>query len=165
MTIPEDELLLQLATTVGQMLLHGHHQLACAESCTGGYIGKVITDIPGSSAWFERGFVTYTNQSKIGMLDVPADLINEHGAVSEATAKAMAAGVLRHSPADISLAVTGIAGPGGGSPDKPVGTVWFAWAVRHGELKAELRQFKGDRDAVRRQAVLHALQGVIDRLG
>lgn len=165
MTIPNDELLHQLAKGVGEALLRGQQQLACAESCTGGYVAKVITDVAGSSAWFDRGFVTYTNQSKTDMLKVPSEVIAEHGAVSEATARAMAAGVLRHSQAEISLAVTGIAGPGGGRLDKPVGTVWFAWATRDGRIEAESCLFSGDRDAVRRQSVAHVLQGVIARLG
>jgi len=165
MTIPSDESLRKLAEQLGEALQSHQQQLACAESCTGGFASKVVTDIPGSSQWFDRGFVTYTNQSKTGLLGVPAELIAEHGAVSESTARAMAAGVLRHSQAHIGLAVTGIAGPGGGSLDKPVGWVWFAWATRDGRLEAEARQFSGNRDEVRRQAVAHALQGVLKRLG
>lgn len=165
MTTPNDELLHHLAMTLGERLVRDRLYLACAESCTGGYVGKVITDVPGSSEWFDRGFVTYSNRAKSDMLDVPLSLIEGHGAVSDATARAMAAGVLRHSQADISLAVTGIAGPGGGLPDKPVGTVWFAWAIRRGVNEAERCQFEGDRDAVRRQAVAHALRGAIQHLG
>ena len=165
MTTADDDLLHQLAITVGEVLARTRQRLTCAESCTGGYIGKVVTDIAGSSGWFERGFVTYSNQSKTDLLGVEAGLIDRHGAVSEATARAMASGALRHSLADISVAITGIAGPGGGSAAKPVGTVWFAWALRRGEVDAEVQQFHGDRDAVRRQAVAHALQGILVRLG
>lgn len=165
MTIPDDAFLWQLAESVGEALLCRRQLLACAESCTGGFVGKVITDIPGSSQWFDRGFITYTNQSKTELLGVPAELIAEYGAVSEATARAMAEGVLRHSQAHVSLAVTGVAGPGGGRLDKPVGMVWFAWASRDGQVKSESRQFPGDRDGVRRQAVAHTLQEVVNQLG
>lgn len=165
MSIPTDEILQRLASLLGERLQQARQQLACAESCTGGFISKVVTDIAGSSQWFDRGFITYTNQAKAELLGVPAQTIDEYGAVSESTARAMAAGVLRHSQAHISLAVTGIAGPGGGSLDKPVGTVWFAWATRDGVVDAEAQKFLGDRDAVRRQAVAHALQGVLQRLG
>lgn len=165
MTIPDDAVLQQLAERLGEVLLQRHQLLACAESCTGGFVGKVVTDIPGSSQWFDRGFITYTNQSKTESLGVPAELITQHGAVSEETARAMAAGVLHHSQAHISLAVTGIAGPGGGRLDKPVGMVWFAWANRDGQVLSETRHFPGDRDAVRRQAVAHALRGVLNTLG
>jgi len=165
MTIPTDEFLHHLAGQLGDRLLQTRQQLACAESCTGGFVSKVVTDIAGSSQWFERGFITYTNQAKAESLGVPSETIAENGAVSEATARAMAAGALRHSQASVSLAVTGIAGPGGGSLDKPVGTVWFAWASREEGVDAEMQQFLGDRDAVRRQAVAHALQGVLNRLG
>jgi nicotinamide-nucleotide amidase len=165
MTIPTDEILHQLARQIGERLLQTGQWLACAESCTGGFVSKVVTEIAGSSQWFDRGFITYTNQAKSELLGVPVETIAEHGAVSEATARAMAAGVLQHSQADISLAVTGIAGPGGGRLDKPVGTVWFAWARRDGEVSSESQQFPGDRDAVRRQAVAHVLQGVLSRLG
>jgi nicotinamide-nucleotide amidase len=165
MTITTDEFLHHLAGQLGDRLLQTRQQLACAESCTGGFISKVVTDISGSSQWFERGFITYTNQAKLELLGVPSETIAEHGAVSEATARAMAAGALRHSQASISLAVTGIAGPGGGSLDKPVGTIWFAWASRQEGVESDVQQFPGDRDAVRRQAVAHALQGVLKRLG
>ena len=165
MTIPTDELLHRLAHQLGERLLQRGQLLACAESCTGGFISKVVTDVAGSSQWFDRGFVTYTNQAKTELLGVAAETLARHGAVSEATACAMAAGALDHSQADISLAVTGIAGPGGGRLDKPVGTVWFAWATRDGMVDADTQQFPGDRDAVRRQAVAHALEGVLARLG
>jgi nicotinamide-nucleotide amidase len=165
MTILTDEFLRRLAEQLGDRLSQTKKMVACAESCTGGFVSKVITDVAGSSDWFDRGFVTYTNQAKQELLGVPAETLAEHGAVSEQTARAMAAGVLRHSAAAITLAITGIAGPGGGSLDKPVGLVWFAWATRAGLVESESRQFMGDRDAVRRQAVQHAMQGVINRLG
>lgn len=165
MTIPTDEFLHHLAGQLGERLQQAGLQLTCAESCTGGFASKVVTDVAGSSHWFDRGFITYTNQAKTELLGVPSETIAEHGAVSEATARAMAAGALRHSQAAISLAITGIAGPGGGSLDKPVGTVWFAWASREEGVESDRQQFLGDRDAVRRQAVAHALQGILNRLG
>lgn len=137
--------------------------LATAESCTGGLIAAACTDLAGSSDWFERGFVTYSNAAKTELLGVPAALIDQHGAVSEAVARAMAEGAVRHAHAQLSVAVTGVAGPGGGSADKPVGTVWFAWCVR-GQADAQRMRFDGDRAAVRAQTVQHALQGLLDRL-
>jgi nicotinamide-nucleotide amidase len=130
--------------------------LATAESCTGGLIAAACTDLTGSSAWFERGFVTYSNQAKTELLGVAAPLIAEHGAVSEPVARAMAEGAVRNSHAQIAVAVTGVAGPAGGSPSKPVGTVWFGFVVG-GKTSSELQRFDGDRAAVRRAAVLHAL--------
>lgn len=165
MSIPTDDSLRHLAEQVGERLKQGNQMLACAESCTGGFVSKVITDVAGSSEWFDRGFVTYTNQAKQELLGVPVETIDEHGAVSEPTARAMAAGAIRHSQAAITLAITGIAGPGGGSLEKPVGKVWFAWARRDGHIEAEAQQFTGNRDHVRRQAVAHALTGVLSRLG
>ena len=142
--------------------------LATAESCTGGMIAAACTDLAGSSDWFERGFVSYSNQAKTELLGVPPVLIAAHGAVSEAVARAMAAGALRYSAAHCALAVTGVAGPGGGSVDKPVGTVWLAWAWRDGagaeRLEARLRRFDGDRAAVRQATLVAALQGLIERL-
>ena len=134
--------------------------LATAESCTGGMIAAACTDLAGSSSWFERGFVSYSNAAKTEMLGVPAALIAEHGAVSEPVARAMAQGALLNSRAQVALAVTGIAGPGGGSADKPVGTVWFAWATPAG-LKSERLLFAGDRAAVRTATLQHSLQGLI----
>ena len=155
------ELLTQNAcASVADFLLNNGLMLATAESCTGGMIAATCTDLAGSSAWFERGFVTYSNAAKTDMLGVPAALIDEHGAVSEPVARAMAIGALKHSAAQVSLAVTGIAGPSGGSTDKPVGTVWFAWALAQG-VRSEVRRFDGDRAAVRQATVLHALQGLI----
>jgi nicotinamide-nucleotide amidase len=139
-------------------------RFATAESCTGGYIAKVCTDLSGSSQWFACALVTYSNESKQRLLDVPAALLARHGAVSEPVVSAMARGALRRSGADVVVAVTGVAGPQGGSPAKPVGTVWFAWAVRRGRgavVAVERRLFPGDRDAVRRRTVRHALNGVL----
>lgn len=162
---PDDQALAGLARQMGEVLSGRHLLLATAESCTGGWIAKVITDVPGSSRWFERGFVTYTHASKQDMLGVSAATLSGHGAVSEATAREMALGALAHGRAQVTLAVTGIAGPGGGSPEKPVGTVWFAWAGEGLPVRSESRVFAGDREAVRRQAVVMALQGVIRLTG
>ena len=137
--------------------------MATAESCTGGLIAGACTDVSGSSDWFERGFVTYSNAAKTDSLGVPAALIAAHGAVSEPVARAMAAGAVAHSAARCALAVTGVAGPTGGSADKPVGTVWFGWCTPAG-VASEHRRFDGDRAAVRAQAVRHALAGLLQRL-
>ncbi|MEE4185271.1 MAG: nicotinamide-nucleotide amidohydrolase family protein [Gammaproteobacteria bacterium] len=138
--------------------------VATAESCTGGWIAKTLTDRPGSSGWFGYGFVTYSNQAKMDLLGVPAEVLEAHGAVSEATALAMAAGAAERSGARYSVAVTGIAGPDGGSADKPVGTVWFAWHSA-GEAPLTARHvFAGDRDTVRRQTVTTALYGLVERI-
>ena len=137
--------------------------MATAESCTGGLIAGACTDLAGSSNWFERGFVTYSNAAKTELLGVDAALIDQFGAVSEAVARAMAEGALRHSRAQVSVAVTGVAGPTGGSPDKPVGTVWFGWATPAGVF-AERQCFAGDRAAVRQATVRHALAGLLARL-
>ncbi len=152
-----------LAAATGDLLRGNGQRLATAESCTGGWAAMCLTAIAGSSDWFERGFVTYSNDAKREMLGVDAGTLAAHGAVSEATALAMAAGALRHSRADWALAVTGIAGPAGGSPEKPVGTVCFAWAGPDGRIDAETRRFAGDRAAVRAQSVAHALRGLLDR--
>jgi nicotinamide-nucleotide amidase len=137
--------------------------LATAESCTGGLIAAACTDLAGSSEWFERGFVTYSNEAKIELLGVDAALIDAHGAVSEVVARAMAFGAVRHSRAQVSVAVTGVAGPGGGNKDKPVGTVWFAFMV-DGLLASETRHFNGDRAAVRAATVQHALRRLVELL-
>jgi nicotinamide-nucleotide amidase len=163
MTAPRDTLL-ALAKLVGAGLKARGWMLATAESCTGGWAAEAVTAIPGSSAWFERGFVTYSNDAKRDMLGVRAETLAQHGAVSEETAREMAGGALLHSRASIALAVTGIAGPGGAVPGKPVGTVCFAWAVPGGAVDAATRRFSGDREAVRRQAVILALQGVLERI-
>ncbi len=158
-----DQQLFDLALRVGDALREHGLRLAAAESCTGGWIGKVVTDVAGSSTWFDRGFVTYSNEAKQDLLDVPEGLLQEHGAVSEAVARAMATGALAASRAEIAVAVTGVAGPEGGTAEKPVGLVWFAWA-RGGRVTAEHKVFPGDRDAVRRATVRHALLGVTHRL-
>ncbi|MBT8116577.1 MAG: nicotinamide-nucleotide amidase [Gammaproteobacteria bacterium] len=153
-----------LSKQLAKVLLDKGMQLAVAESCTGGWLAKCLTDIAGSSTWFERGFVTYSNAAKREMLGVSAGTLAEHGAVSEAVVREMAQGVLAHSPADIAVAISGIAGPGGGTPDKPVGTVCFAWAARDGFAEVVTCRFDGDRDAVRRHAVRHALERLPDLL-
>ena len=137
--------------------------MATAESCTGGLIAGACTDLSGSSDWFERGFVTYSNAAKHALLGVPALLIEQHGAVSEPVARAMATGALAHSPAQLAVAVTGVAGPTGGSAEKPVGTVWFGWATPQGVF-TEHQRFDGDRAAVRQATVRHALAGLLQRL-
>ena len=137
--------------------------LATAESCTGGMIAAACTDLAGSSEWFERGFITYSNEAKTELLGVDAALIATQGAVSEVVARAMAFGAVRHSHAQVGVAVTGVAGPSGGSKDKPVGTVWFGFLV-DGLLTSEMRRFDGDRAAVRAATVQHALQRLIELL-
>ena len=139
--------------------------LASAESCTGGLIAAACTSLAGSSDWFERGFVTYSNAAKIELLGVPAELIAQHGAVSAEVARAMADGALRHSHAQFAVAVTGVAGPGGGSALKPVGTVWLAVALAGSPAQAELLQLGGDRADVRQQTVLRALAALVAALG
>jgi len=153
-----------LAVAVGTRLLERGEWLATAESCTGGWVAQAVTAIAGSSTWFDRGFVTYSNAAKMDMLGVAETTLERHGAVSEATARAMAQGVLAHSRADWSLAITGIAGPTGGTAEKPVGTVCFAWAQKEGGCTAQTCLFAGGREAVRAQSVRHALQGLRERL-
>ncbi|OGB66417.1 MAG: damage-inducible protein CinA [Burkholderiales bacterium RIFOXYC12_FULL_60_6] len=143
-------------TLLARLLLDKGWFLATAESCTGGLIAASCTDLAGSSQWFERGFVTYSNAAKCELLGIDAALINAHGAVSEAVVRAMAFGALARSHAQVAIAVTGVAGPGGGSADKPVGTVWLAWATPMG-ITSELQHFVGDRAAVRHATVQHAL--------
>ena len=137
-------------------------KIATAESCTGGLIAAACTTVAGSSDWFERGFVTYSNEAKTEMLGVDAALIRVHGAVSEPVARAMAEGAIARSRAQLAVAVTGVAGPGGGSPSKPVGTVWVAWAQAGQPTRAELLKLDGDRRAIREQTVQHALQRLLD---
>jgi nicotinamide-nucleotide amidase len=158
-----DNIVHQLAIRAGNKLRDERLMLATAESCTGGMVAAAITDISGSSGWFERGFVTYSNQAKTEMIGVPADMIDKHGAVSEPVAKAMAEGALRNSRAQVALAITGVAGPGGGTESKPVGMVSFAWSNRL-HTSVETLQFKGDRKQVRTQAAVHALRGLLDLL-
>jgi nicotinamide-nucleotide amidase len=156
----------RLAERVARHLRKGHRHAATAESCTGGWIAKALTDIAGSSQWFLEGFVTYSNESKIRRLGVPSAVLKRHGAVSEATVRAMAVGALRRSNAQVVVAVTGIAGPGGAVPGKPVGTVWLGWATRRSgaiRVATTLRRFRGDRETVRHKAVRAALQGLLTR--
>ncbi len=149
-----------LALEVSNELLKKTLRLATAESCTGGWVSSVLTGLPGSSRWFEGGIVSYSNAVKQSLLKVPADILASEGAVSEATAKAMAVGVMSQLNAEIGLAVTGVAGPSGGTADKPVGTVWLAWAST-GEVIAQCYHFSGDRQQVRYQSVFAALEGVM----
>jgi nicotinamide-nucleotide amidase len=150
-----------LARVLGERMSARGWTCATAESCTGGLVAGAITDIAGSSSWFERGFVTYSNEAKQESLGVPATTLAQHGAVSEATARAMAEGALAHSRAHLAVAITGVAGPGGGTPGKPVGMVCFAWALRGADVRACTRHFTGDRAAVRRAAVVEALAGLV----
>ena len=142
-------------------------RLASAESCTGGLLAAACTDLAGSSDWFERGVVSYSNRAKTALLGVPERLIDAHGAVSEAVARAMVQGIVESSGADVAVAITGVAGPAGGTPAKPVGTVWFGFAVRHRDaalqIASEHRRFDGDRAEVREASVRHALQGLLQR--
>ena len=153
-----------LARRVGSRLRERGLVLATAESCTGGWIAQAVTSIAGSSEWFERGFVTYSNESKKELLGVRASTLARHGAVSEATAREMATGALRRSRAQVAVAVTGIAGPGGGTRKKPAGTVCFAWTGKKGGATSVTRRFTGGREAVRRRSVAFALQGLLERL-
>ncbi|MBK6632664.1 MAG: nicotinamide-nucleotide amidase [Betaproteobacteria bacterium] len=159
-----DKELEQLSIRLGEVLLERKLMLACAESCTGGWVSEVVTATAVSSQWFERGFVTYSNAAKQELLGVKADTLRQEGAVSEAVVGEMAAGALRRSHAQAALAISGVAGPSGGSPGKPVGTVCFAWSLRGGEPKTETRLYAGDRETVRRQSVIHALQGLLGML-
>ncbi len=154
-----------LAAQVGGALKAHGLMLATAESCTGGAVAMAITDVAGSSAWFERGFITYANEAKQEMLGVAQETIIRHGAVSEAVVREMVAGALRHSHAQVALAVSGIAGPAGGTPEKPVGTVWFAWGFKGGQCVAQLHRLSGNRTAIRAQSVHIALQGVMNLMG
>ncbi|HET6907601.1 MAG TPA: CinA family protein [Rhodanobacteraceae bacterium] len=159
-TIPSDENLQELARALAEALTQRREMLACAESCTGGWIAKVLTDLPGSSAWFECGVVAYSYEAKEALLGVNPHTLEQHGAVSEETAIEMVSGALARFGATIAVAVTGIAGPSGGTPDKPVGTVWIAWKRRGGYANAQAFRFDGDREAVRRQTVARALEGI-----
>jgi len=158
-----DAALTAQAHRLGRLLLDAGYLVTAAESCTGGWIAKVLTDVPGSSAWFERGYVTYSNDAKCEMLGVPAATLAARGAVSEAVVRAMAAGARAAARSDCAIAVSGIAGPDGGTPDKPVGTVWFGWETPEGSW-TRCAVFAGDRENVRRQAVAMALAGLCEAL-
>ncbi len=160
----EDAALLALAQETGHALLERGWMLATAESCTGGWVGEAVTAVSGSSAWYDRGFITYTNAAKEEMLGVAPGTLAAHGAVSEATVREMALGALTRSRAQAALAISGIAGPTGGTAEKPVGLVWLAWALADGRVEAERHVFPGDRRAVRLQAVETALRGVLARI-
>ena len=164
----DHEAIYELAHALVKQLSDAGKAVATAESCTGGWVAKSITDVPGSSACFAYGIVSYSNGAKESMLGLPTQIFIDHGAVSEAVVEEMANGVLNLSGAEFGVAVSGVAGPDGGSDEKPVGTVWIAWAVRHGpkiNTDAKLHHFDGDRDAIRELTVAHALQGAMDRLG
>ena len=152
--------LFKLAEQLGCSLKASGKIIAVAESCTGGWIAQVITDVPGSSAWFDRGFVSYSNAAKVQMLGVKQQTLDDYGAVSAETATEMAAGVLAHSDADVAVAVTGIAGPDGGTPEKPVGTVFIAWVEKSNGVRVDKKQFAGNRLQIRAQTVKHAIDGV-----
>jgi nicotinamide-nucleotide amidase len=154
----------QLLRELAESLRIRNWTLAAAESCTGGWIAKCCTDLAGSSAWFERGYVTYSNEAKQQMLGVRLETLQADGAVSRAVARQMAEGARRNAGVNVALSVTGIAGPDGGSADKPVGTVWFGWSVDQRDTTTELVRFEGDRDAVRRQTVGHALGRLLSLL-
>ncbi len=161
---PNDAELSRLTVTLAERLRASKLRLATAESCTGGWIAKCCTDLAGSSDWFECGMVSYSNAAKSSLLGVPAELINSYGAVSAEVAAAMAIGALRNSEAQVSLSVTGIAGPGGGSEGKPVGTVWFGWArYNKGEIVSQtaVEYFDGGRETVRRQTIKRAINGIL----
>jgi nicotinamide-nucleotide amidase len=157
-----DKRLYELAVQVGTAFQARALTLATAESCTGGWVGMAVTAVPGSSEWYDRGFITYTNRAKSEMLGVTADTLEKFGAVSEQTVRAMVVGALAHSHARIAVAVSGVAGPSGGTPAKPVGTVCLAWGRSDGDPFAETCHFAGDRDAVREQSVERALEGVLE---
>jgi len=161
-----DRDLARLAARLGRKLLASSRFVTTAESCTGGWIAKVLTDVPGSSQWFGEGFVTYSNDAKVRRLGVARSMLESDGAVSKAVACAMAEGALQRTGAQLAVAVTGIAGPGGAVPGKPVGTVWFCWATRRTgriSFSCERKRFRGDRDAVRRSAVRRALNRLLPR--
>lgn len=156
-----DHYLLQLSQRLGEQLLQRNWHVATAESCTGGGVAAAITAIPVSSAWFEYGIVSYANDAKQKLLGVKSETLVRDGAVSEAVVSEMARGILALAEADIAVAISGVAGPSGGTADKPVGTVWFAWAKASGEMKTELQHFSGDRNTVQKQAVTFALENLI----
>lgn len=165
MPLPTDSELSVRAEALGLRCRAARLSLVTAESCTGGWIAKTVTDIAGSSDWFDCGMVAYSYEAKQAMLGVRPETLEQHGAVSRETVIEMVSGALVHSGAGVAVAVTGIAGPGGGAPDKPVGTVWIGWKRRGGYARAKVFHFEGDREAVRRQTVAAALEGLDDLLG
>jgi nicotinamide-nucleotide amidase len=150
----------ELSRRLGEACTGAKVKVATAESCTGGGVGEAITRTAGSSGWYDRGFVTYSNEAKVDLLGVKQETIGSHGAVSEAVAREMAQGALHQSDADFAVAVTGIAGPAGGTATKPVGLVWIAWASLDGEVRTKFEVFGGDRTAIRTQAVAEAMRGL-----
>ncbi|GLQ94231.1 CinA family protein [Dyella acidisoli] len=164
LSVPTDVQLGALATRIAAAMQQHRLMLAAAESCTGGWIAKTLTDLSGSSAWFEAGVVSYSNEAKMSLLGVRRETLERSGAVSEETVLEMVSGALDRLHADVAVAVTGIAGPTGGTPEKPVGTVWIGWRRRGGAARAQLFHFAGDREAVRRQTVAAALEGVLATL-
>lgn len=154
----------RLSARVGSLLRERGLRLVTAESCTGGMLAQVITSVPGSSRWFDRGFVTYSNRSKEELLGVQRDTLERHGAVSDQVVREMAEGALARGDGQVSVAISGIAGPQGGTPAKPVGTVWLAWAVAGRQTRSRSSHFAGDREMVRRQAVMAAMQGIVEAL-
>lgn len=157
-----DDSLYQIAKNIGGLLTRHQHKLTTAESCTGGWVAQCVTSVAGSSGWFDRGFVTYSNQAKHDMLGVSEITLERFGAVSEETVGEMAVGALMNSAAQCAVAVTGIAGPGGGSPQKPIGMVWLAWQLKGSSLITRRADLRGGRTIIRRQAVKIALKGIID---
>lgn len=162
MSIPDDVELRRLAENLGRAAQQHHLSIVTAESCTGGWIATVLTGVPGSSGWFDCGMVAYSYEAKQALLGVNPHTLEQHGAVSRETVVEMVSGALVHSAASLAVAVTGIAGPGGGTPEKPVGTVWIGWKRRGGYPHASVHHFEGDREAVRRQTVAAALEGLLE---
>jgi nicotinamide-nucleotide amidase len=161
---PQNNDLHEITRELARVLIKNHWHLSAAESCTGGMVAASITDLAGSSEWFERGYVTYSNQSKSEDIDVSQNLIEQHGAVSDQVARAMALGAKQNSGSDLSLSITGIAGPTGGSPEKPIGTVCFAWALANDQIVSETKHFEGNRQQIRQQACDFSLRKLLDLL-
>ncbi len=150
---------------VSKFLQKNNLKVVTAESCTGGWVAKILTDLPGSSAYFERGFVTYSNQAKQDMLGVSKETLDKYGAVSEPVVAEMTSGALKNSISDVAIAISGIAGPGGGTKEKPVGTVCFSWQLKNHKAETQTMLFKGDRDSIREQSVEFIINGIIDKMG
>lgn len=163
--IPTQQELEHVAAQVGAALVQRRWRLVTVESCTGGWLGQVVTSVAASSQWYDGGFITYSNESKQTMLGVSAFILEQYGAVSESTVRAMADNAVHRSRGDISVAISGIAGPAGGTPDKPVGTMWLAWYTRNGISRAKCVHLSGEREAVRAQAVWRGLHGILELLG